>query len=106
MTYLKENVEKQRKYFQNLKLLGTFIDNHDTLRFLNTVDKNLPKLRNALVFVLFGEGIPIIYAGTEHEFLGGESFSENRESVWPCFGQTSGTFSFLKTSLAIRKTIL
>ena len=106
MTYLKENLDKQREYFRNLKLTGTFIDNHDTMRFLNTVGKDFSKLRNALAFVLFGEGIPIIYAGTEHEFLGGESFSENRESVWPYFGQTSGTFSFLKTSLAIRKTIL
>jgi len=63
-------------------------------------------LRNGLAFIFFGDGIPIIYAGTEHEFLGGDEFDSFRQSMWPHFQKRSETFVFIKKSLTIRKSIL
>ena len=99
LTYLKESIAEQRKYFKNLKLTGTFIDNHDTMRFLNTAKMDFSKLLNALAFIFFGDGIPILYAGTEHEFIGGESFDSNRK-------ERRATFEFIKKSLVLRKSVL
>ena len=106
MTYLKENLEEQRKFFKDLKLTGTFIDNHDTMRFLNTANMDVASLKNSLAFIFFGDGIPIIYAGTEHGFIGGEEFDSNRESTWPPFQERSEIFDFIKKSLALRKSVL
>lgn len=39
-------------------------DNHDNARFLN-VQSDVKKYQAAITYVLFGEGIPIIYYGTE-----------------------------------------
>ena len=49
LTYLKENIDEQRKYFKNLKLTGTFIDNHDTMRFLNTAKMDFSKVINPYI---------------------------------------------------------
>merc|ERR1711915_415082 len=103
MTYLKDILDSERKYFKNLKLTGTFIDNHDTMRFLNTADNDLSKLRNSLAFLCFGDGIPILYAGTEQEFLGGQEFDSYRQSMWPYFNRRTKTFKFIQKSLKFRK---
>ena len=56
-----------RNQFPDVRLLGTFIDNHDNARFLNGQgDKNL--YQNALTYVVMAQGIPIIYYGSEQAF--------------------------------------
>jgi neopullulanase len=48
----------------------TFLDNHDLSRFLSTVDGDVRKLKNALVFLFTTRGIPSLYYGTELLFQG------------------------------------
>jgi alpha-amylase len=64
----------------NSTLLGTFLENHDNVRFPSlTSDMELAK--NAIAFVILSDGIPIIYAGQEQHFSGG-SDPDNREALW------------------------
>ena len=59
---------------------GLFVDNHDNPRFLNmTKDWNM--LQNALAFIFYQKGIPILYYGTEQGFHGGAD-PNNREVLW------------------------
>jgi len=55
---------QEKAAFKDHTVLGTFIDNHDNIRFLN-VNGNIQLLKSALTFLLFTEGIPIVYYGTE-----------------------------------------
>lgn len=59
---------------------GTFIDNHDNARFLSQ-QSDIQLYKNALVYTLLSEGIPIIYYGTEQGFNGGND-PDNREPLW------------------------
>ncbi|KAJ5226572.1 uncharacterized protein N7469_006578 [Penicillium citrinum] len=61
-------------------LLGNFIENHDLPRFASfTSDYSLAK--NVLSFIFFSDGIPIVYAGQEQHYSGGED-PANREATW------------------------
>ena len=104
MDYLYKNLLEQRKYYKNLKLTGTFVDNHDQPRFLNLTNYDLGKLKNSIAFMLFGDGIPFIYAGTELEFSGG-SDPYNRESMWPHFNERGEIFKFISKTLQFRKNV-
>ena len=105
MNYLYENILEQRKHYKDVKLTGTFVDNHDQNRFLNLTNQNLGKLKNSLAFILFGDGIPIIYSGTELEFHGGYD-PNNRESLWPHFDEEGEVFQFISQSNRFRKSYL
>lgn len=66
-------------------LLGTFVDNHDSPRFLFShmaegAAMGLAQLRNALAFVLLWQGLPILYYGTEQ--IAVSNASHNRASMW------------------------
>jgi glycosidase len=63
--------------------LVTFLDNHDTTRFLNSANANGDpnKLAVALDFLLTSRGIPCVYQGTEQAFNGGAD-PTNREDMF------------------------
>ena len=105
MNYLYENILEQREYYKDVKLTGNFVDNHDQNRFLNLTDQNLGKLKNSLSFILFGDGIPFIYSGTELGFHGGYD-PNNRESMWPHFDEEGEIFQFISQSNRFRKSHL
>jgi alpha-amylase len=89
--------------FSDVALLGTFLDNHDNVRFLN-LNNDHTKYKNALLHVLFSSGIPIVYYGSEQGFSGG-SDPECREIMWTSDYDTSNDlYQFLKSALAVRKT--
>ncbi|GAM17067.1 hypothetical protein SAMD00019534_002420, partial [Acytostelium subglobosum LB1] len=92
--------------FKNVAYLGTFIDNHDQVRFLNQ-QPDLALYRNAITYVLTGVGIPIIYYGTEQEFNGAAD-PDNREPLWPTqFDTTVPMYQFIKTINAyVKQTAL
>ena len=101
--YELQNVNQQYiSNFADLNLMGTFIDNHDNERFLN-IQSDLSLYRNALVYVLFSSGVPIIYYGTEQGFNGGKD-PNNRECLWPTQYNTQATlYEFLSTVINYRK---
>lgn len=61
-------------------LMGVFTENHDVARLHHLTD-DLQHVRNALVFALLSDGIPILYYGAEQAFSGGED-PGNREALW------------------------
>ncbi|XP_046543224.1 alpha-amylase-like [Haliotis rubra] len=102
MPQLLDSINLQNEIFIDTTVLGTFVDNHDFQRFLNmTPDVTL--LRNALVFVFFSQGIPIVYYGTEQLFHGGED-PDNRESLWPHFDNTTAMYQFIGKLAYARKS--
>jgi len=88
--------------FSDLGLLGTFIDNHDQPRFLNQ-QSDLQLYKNAITYVLFSSGIPIIYYGSEQEFSGGND-PDNREPLWPSdYNTQSELYTFIQSVVTARK---
>ncbi|KNC48065.1 uncharacterized protein AMSG_04296 [Thecamonas trahens ATCC 50062] len=91
------------KGFPDASILGTFIDNHDNPRFLYQNTNKIPQYLNALTFVLFSQGVPIVYYGTEQYFAGGND-PANREILWPTKFQTSTPmYAFLAQLNSLRK---
>lgn len=62
-------------------LLGTFNENQDQPRFANYTS-DVALLKSAMAYTILGDGIPIIYYGSEHQFRGVKD-PENREPLWP-----------------------
>ena len=94
--------EQNQQYFKDVSLLGNFIDNHDFARFLNG-NRDASMARNALAYVLFSQGIPIVYQGTEYLFSGGDD-PRNRESLWPeLFTERPQLGSFFKKANLVRQ---
>lgn len=63
--------------------LVTFLDNHDTTRFLYSANANgdTNRLTAALVFLHTARGAPCVYQGTEQKFNGGAD-PNNREDMF------------------------
>jgi len=61
-------------------------------------------LKNALSYILTGDGIPIMYYGTEQEFNGGDD-PNDREPLWPT-GLNTDTeiYKFVSTINSARKS--
>ena len=87
--------------FPDKSILGNFLDNHDNPRWLNG-NSNINLLKNALAFLLFHEGIPIVYYGTEQGFKGGND-PNNREVLWTSMNTNSDLYKFIQTALKYRK---
>lgn len=76
---------------------ANFVDNHDNDRFLNQT-YNIPAYKSALTHVLFTQGIPIIYYGTEQLFSGGIDGNYCREALWPTnYNTNTDMYRFLQT---------
>lgn len=90
-----------KKAFKNNSLLANFIDNHDNDRFLSK-NPDTTILKNALLFTLFSEGIPVIYYGTEQMFKG-KGDPGAREVFFNSFNTSSPIFQWLKTTITVRK---
>ena len=70
----------QRPLFPAPEYLAVFVENHDNPRFLNLCGDR-KKFKNASIFSLFFEGIPVYYYGGEQYFAGGAGRSYGR---WMC----------------------
>ncbi len=98
---IRTRIDEMRAHFKDTTVLGNFIDNHDKPRFLY-ITKDAALLKSALAFLLFAEGIPIVYYGTEQSFNGGDD-PWNRESLWQSMDQNSDMYLFIKKTIAARK---
>jgi alpha-amylase len=93
--------DKVSSNFANPELLGTFLDNHDVVRFLN-VNDDWTLLKNALAYTLLGRGIPILYGGTEQGYTGGAD-PANREDLWRSGYNTTGDlYTWITKALAAK----
>jgi len=64
-------------------IMPTFLDNHDTPRFLSMGSTD--SLKGALLTLFTLPGIPVVYQGTEQEFVG------DRDSMWVGGFRADGT---------------
>ncbi|MBD1380591.1 alpha-amylase family glycosyl hydrolase [Metabacillus arenae] len=68
--------------YQSPNLLGTFLDNHDNVRFTRQAIQNQQhpgtRLKLALTYLYTAPGIPIVYYGTEIALDGGEDPDNRR----------------------------
>lgn len=82
-------------------LLGSFVENHDNVRFPNrTSDISLAK--NAIAYSILADGIPIIYQGQEQHYSGG-AVPTNREPLWTSgYSTTSTLYTFIGIINAVR----
>ncbi|MRX73493.1 alpha-amylase [Bacillus lacus] len=73
---------RNEAYYQNPYLLGTFLDNHDNVRFTRKAIQKQQhpgtRLKMALSYLYTAPGIPIVYYGTEIAMDGGED-PDNRQ---------------------------
>jgi len=91
--------------YEDPDALGTFIDNHDNARFLNSGNSanNILQYKNAITWTLTAQGIPIIYYGTEQLFNGGND-PNNREVLWTSkYNKNADMYGFLADVISVRK---
>lgn len=85
-------------------LLGTFVENHDNARFASHTD-DYALAKNALAFLFFADGIPVVYAGQEQHYSGGAD-PANREATWLSgYDTTAELYVFLGATNQIRSLI-
>jgi len=92
--------EQQEARYPDVHLLGNFVDNHDSDRWIRVVRDDVSLLENALVWVMFHHGVPIVYYGTEQMAV--SQAPDNRASMWPHFGRTE-LYLLLQTLNRLRK---
>eukprot|EP01100_Stratorugosa_tubuloviscum_P000829 TRINITY_DN1186_c0_g1_i1.p1 TRINITY_DN1186_c0_g1~~TRINITY_DN1186_c0_g1_i1.p1 ORF type:complete len:461 (-),score=187.26 TRINITY_DN1186_c0_g1_i1:105-1487(-) len=104
--YSMDNIQTQffnyQNSFKDVTVLGNFIDNHDQSRFLYQNTGKVNQYKNALVYVLYSAGIPIVYYATEQYYAGGND-PNNREILWPNFNSKSDLYLFLNSTIHYRK---
>ena len=99
---IRNRYTQEKSHFQDISVLGVFVDNHDNSRFLNSFGDH-KKFENALVFSIFAEGIPFVYYGSEQGFAGGND-PYNRETLWGHYDTSSDLYKFIKAAVTARKT--
>jgi alpha-amylase len=87
MKWLGYAVGEQNEYCQDPTTLGLFSENHDVSR-LGSWTQDWAMLANALTFTIFGDGIPIVYYGSEQGYSGGKD-PMNREALWLSYYNTT-----------------
>jgi alpha-amylase len=70
-------------------LLGSFSENHDLPRFAS-ITSDTALAQNIIAYTILADGIPIIYAGQEQHYSGGNDPS-NREATWLSGYSTTST---------------
>ena len=101
MYEIRTSLNAINKAFPDPSVLGNFIDNQDNTRFLYR-NHNVNRLKNALSFTLFANGIPIVYYGTEQGFEGGND-PYNRPPLWISMNPNNSLYKFITTLVKYRK---
>ena len=76
--------------FSDRTTLGNFLDNHDQPRFASYSRDDVAIDQNAVTYLMFATGIPIVYYGFEQRFTGGGD-PQNREALWKSKYDTTTT---------------
>lgn len=84
------------------RALVNFVDNHDVPRFLWR-QPDTRALRASLAFLMFEEGIPCIYYGTEQDFAGGNDPANREPLWWSGYATTGETFTYTSRLIRVRK---
>ncbi|SPO35056.1 related to alpha-amylase [Pseudozyma flocculosa] len=101
---MKQMVNTIRSTYRDPLAMGTFLDNHDNPRFASTVtDKML--VRNAMTYILVGDGIPVLYYGQEQDYSGGQD-PYNREALWTSgYNTNTDSYKYIAAVNKLRKFV-
>ncbi|KAI4851886.1 putative alpha-amylase [Aureobasidium sp. EXF-8846] len=80
MAALSQGVETMKSTCKDVTLLGSFLENHDNVRFAS-LTPDLALAKNAIAFAMLADGIPIVYQGQEQHFDGSATPTQ-REQLW------------------------
>lgn len=98
--------EYNKTFYDRPYLLGTFLDNHDTVRFTKLAIDNrqnpISRIKLAMSYLFSAPGIPIMYYGTEIALNGGEG-SDNRRLM--DFRADRGIIDYIKKLGQLRKEL-
>lgn len=62
--------------------------------------------KNALAYIFFSDGIPIVYAGQEQHYNGGDD-PYNQEATWLSgYSTTAELYQFIATTNNLRKVVI
>lgn len=101
MKKLEEYHSNSHKLYINPEYNTIWIGNHDNNRFLN-ITSDEQQFKNAIIFSLLYEGIPIFYYGDEQKFTGGRD-PLNRETLFGYHNTASDIYQMVKTANQVRK---
>ena len=104
MVPLVEEFTEARKLFQDVSVLGNFLENQDLPRWAN-ISVDPQSEWNALVFSFMSDGIPIVYYGQEQRFHGA-SDPWNREPLWPSGYQQTATMQYITMLNTLRNSLI
>ncbi|KKK36451.1 alpha-amlyase [Mesobacillus campisalis] len=83
LDWLFSTAKRNESIYEDPYLMGTFLDNHDTVRFTRDIIQNNhhpgPRWRLALTYLYTSPGIPIVYYGSEIALDGGEDPDNRRQ---------------------------
>ena len=88
--YLAAAMRAQDVMFSDTNVLTNFLDNHDQPRLASRDGDDVARDQNAVVFLMFTTGIPVVYYGFEQRF-NGSGDPVNREPMWTSGYNTSAT---------------
>lgn len=89
-------------WYPNLDTLGNFVDNHDLVpRIRHRCLDDESRIYNALAWVMFARGAPVVYYGTEQ---GLSCSQECREPLWASsFGVNTPLYRFFRVANRLRR---
>jgi glycosidase len=83
LDWLFSNWERNNSIYEDPYLMGTFLDNHDTVRFTQDIVQNRQnpgtRWKLALTYLYTTPGIPIVYYGSEIALNGGKDPDNRRQ---------------------------
>ncbi|MBY6050769.1 alpha-amylase family glycosyl hydrolase [Cytobacillus firmus] len=83
LSWLFTSWDRNKSIYENPYLMGTFMDNHDTVRFTrDAISQNQhpgPRWKLALTYLYTSPGIPIMYYGSEIALDGGNDPDNRRQ---------------------------
>lgn len=95
-------IKLEEASLSDVNALTNFLDNHDQPRLASRTGDDIVRDQNAVTFLMFTSGIPILYYGFEQRFSGG-SDPVNREPLWTSSYNTKVTlYQYISTLHKIR----
>ncbi|KFY07751.1 hypothetical protein V492_06851 [Pseudogymnoascus sp. VKM F-4246] len=83
-------ISTEASSFSDVNVLTNFLDNHDQPRIASQAGDDEVRDKNAVTFLMFTSGIPMVYYGFEQRFSGAAD-PDNRETLWTSGYDTTTT---------------
>lgn len=89
--------------WDNTCAMMNFLDNHDTMRFINVAQFDRCRQKLAFAFLISFVGVPLVYYGDEKSLEGSSTEDSRRKMIWQDEPTNEDMFKYYKKLIAIRK---